>query len=101
MKIDEQIDDALDCPKCSAAPDDSNYLHHGRINIFNRDREDSETGTQVAVDGYLIGQRESMRGNPSSRRDGLTIAFTCENCAAQLSLAIVQHKGQTFIYWEE
>lgn len=101
MKIGEHTYDALDCPKCSTAPSDSNYLHHGEINIFTRVNEDTLDGTHLRVQGHATSHDHSMKYNPSSRRNGLTIEFTCENCDAELSLAIVQHKGQTFIYWEE
>jgi len=38
-------------------------------------------------------------GNPSRRRDGLAIEFSCENCPAILELTIKQHKGETFFAW--
>ena len=31
----------------------------------------------------------------------MEIFFTCEQCPAKLSLAVYQHKGQTFIEWNE
>lgn len=42
--------------------------------------------------------------NPSSRRDGLVISFTCEQCSRDdpgdvIELTIAQHKGSTEIGW--
>jgi hypothetical protein len=63
------------------------------------------SGSQIQFDA-------DMGGNPSSRRDGITIEFECENCngapppqqnpAFGLSknyLHIVQHKGTTYLSW--
>jgi hypothetical protein len=41
-----------------------------------------------------------ITGNPSERRDGLTIAFRCELCSATPMLRIEQSKGITFVTWE-
>jgi hypothetical protein len=37
--------------------------------------------------------------NPSERRQGLAIAFSCEDCDAKLELTIAQHKGNTIVEW--
>lgn len=42
----------------------------------------------------------SQHGNPSLRRDGIRIAFACENCTTLPDLTIVQHKGATQLQWE-
>lgn len=36
-------------------------------------------------------------GNPSARRQGITIRLTCEWCDGVTALDIVQHKGDTLI----
>jgi hypothetical protein len=42
-------------------------------------------------------------GNPSGRRDGLSIKFWCEGCKGVdediLELTISQHKGSTLLGW--
>ena len=42
----------------------------------------------------------SQHGNPSMRRDGIRIAFVCENCTTLPELIIVQHKDATQLQWE-
>jgi hypothetical protein len=39
--------------------------------------------------------------NPSSRRDGILIHFWCEHCEEKPVMAILQHKGTTFIGWRK
>ncbi len=94
--------DGLDCPACGG-----NYLHHEAVMYYNRN-EDSETGDFVVLcktekNAFRVIQETnySMAYCPSSRRDGMEILFTCECCPAKSSLAIFQHKGQTFIEWKE
>lgn len=91
--------EALMCPECGG-----DYLHHGVVEVFVRDREDSETGlvtkTGPCSSSVNVGRVESMKGCPSLRRDGLRIAFECEHCGdVGLCLEIAQHKGQTFMEW--
>ena len=38
-------------------------------------------------------------GNPSDRRHGLAVAFTCEACPFQGELTVAQHKGATLVGW--
>jgi hypothetical protein len=38
-------------------------------------------------------------GNPSARRQGLTIKFDCEHCEGSHVLTIAQHKGTTYVKW--
>jgi rubredoxin len=97
--------DGLDCPSCGG-----NYLHHQGIFYYNRP-EDNENGDFVIL--HKINQNDqnsfhcshksnvSMKACPSPRRDGMEILFSCECCPAKLSLAVFQHKGQTFIEWNE
>ena len=42
-----------------------------------------------------------IRDNPSARRYGLRIFFWCEHCCAVPVLNIYQHKGNTFLRWED
>ena len=79
------------CPNCGF-----NYLHHDRIEIFER-VEDATHGVHVSVaDGKAI-LDTSLAGNPSSRRHGVAIYFWCECCKATPVLTIAQHKGNTVV----
>lgn len=87
----------LCCPRCGG-----DNLHHGSVQVFNRRQED---GPSSAV---LIPIREGPRvgapsDNPSARRNGLLINFFCETCgeapAEDLTLEVIQHKGNTFVRW--
>ena len=84
----------LHCPAC-----DDFYLHQGRVDIFNRE-EDASDGTHVTVTGDDVQTNRNLSGNPSSRRHGLTIHFTCENCPADIQMHVYQHKGNTFVGME-
>ncbi len=35
--------------------------------------------------------------NPSKRRDGVAIGFTCEQCPAVFWVTLAQHKGATLL----
>ena len=87
-------ENSLVCPNCS-----SNYLHHGRIEIFNRG-EDAEKGAHFNVNGSQVTLDDNLAGNPSGRRHGLKIHLDCEQCAAESALCISQHKGCTFVWVE-
>lgn len=84
----------LACPGCG-----EQNLHQGEVLVFDRVAEDSDQGT---VTSSVSGQSRDgeMWRNPSKRRDGILIHFSCEHCDADPILAIVQHKGATFIYWK-
>jgi hypothetical protein len=88
----------LVCPTCG-----STYLHQKTVGVYNCEEDKSE-GTHVEVDWNRVTVDNSMSGNPSPRRHGLSILFYCEECdgenpASQI-LNIYQHKGQTFMEWE-
>lgn len=98
----------LVCPRCGGS-----HLHHVGVYIYSR-REDAKetqlvthwnTGT-VTISTHLSG---ILTANPSPRRSGLRVAFSCEDCDAfdegetepsLLQLVIAQHKGETLVYWE-
>jgi hypothetical protein len=92
----------LHCPVC-----DSTYIHQKTVGIYNCD-EDSITGLHLEVSDKNFTMDTDMKGNPSPRRQGLSIAFYCEQCDAQSPddimpqhiLNIFQHKGETYIGWE-
>lgn len=86
----------LQCPECRGEHD---YLHHSTVETFTRG-EDAQTGTHyVITPDDRCYEDDNLFGNPSPRRDGIRIHFTCENCDLDRPLWIYQHKGQTFIEW--
>lgn len=87
-------DDVLHCPQCQ-----HNYLHHKHICVYERKKEDSPA-TEITIDGLTVQIDPSSDYNPSARRNGIAIAFGCENCDFYEYLTIAQHKGQTFIKWD-
>lgn len=93
------------CPHCG-----SNNLHHDRIEAFNRNHEDDEIGHHIVLDtdNSTIALETGMDGNPSSRRNGISIFFWCEGCCLtdveddpispdRVVLTIAQHKGATLV----
>ncbi len=84
----------LTCPYCK-----STYMHQSKIEIFDR-AEDDKQGNHVVVEGDNISVDRSMIGNPSARRQGLRIFFSCEGCNEEPKLAVTQHKGQTVLMFE-
>jgi hypothetical protein len=89
--------DTLVCPGCG-----EEYLHHGRVVVYSRE-EDSSLVVRTTIDGTALEQFqvENSSDNPSSRRDGLTIAFWCEGCDKTHELTIAQHKGSSLVRWRE
>lgn len=84
-------DNFIKCPKCN-----DSYTHQGKIEIFNRSEDESE-GTHVAVRFHEIKIDKNLEGNPSSRRQGVTINMTCESHEHNFKVNIYQHKGQTLV----
>lgn len=94
-------DGQLICPSCGEV-----WLHQYRVETFHRSEEDAKTGIHVAVEWMTVtvASHATMNANPSTRRHGMLIAFFCELCSEAetlpLVLAIVQHKGITYVYWQ-
>jgi hypothetical protein len=90
---------AIKCPKCGEA---ISSLHHETVKVFNRDSEDKVTGLYTEIRGTKVETRRCLpAGNPSSRRGGVVINFSCEQCGPNVgNLCVAQHKGSTFLYWE-
>jgi hypothetical protein len=74
----------------------SNYLHQDRIEVFERG-EDQKHGVHVVVENMKASVDSDFGGNPSKRREGLSIRFWCEGCEAKPLLTISQHKGNTLV----
>jgi len=81
----------LECPSCHG-----NHLHHEKVDVFERE-EDRSDGIHVLVAAGAAAVDTNLKGNPSSRRHGLSIHFSCEHCQAKPILTISQHKGNTWI----
>lgn len=77
-------------------------LHHGNVTIFKRG-EDGDTTTVIAQNGNTAQSSDFPSDdtcNPSPRRSGMLIEFSCEQCPGKnLQLAIFQHKGNTYVEW--
>jgi hypothetical protein len=95
MKELQTRDTWLHCPNCKG-----DYLHQVEV-IAYWCAEDEKTGLKAVSSMDRCFVETSMKGNPSARRQGLTIRFECEACSAEPLLAITQHKGQTEIGWWE
>lgn len=91
----------LICPRCG-----STYLHHIGVTVFDR-KEDAQQVVRTSVDGASSSMAivsSSDSGNPSDRRDGVVVAFRCEQCGGgtetdRIELTIAQHKGETLVKW--
>lgn len=86
----------LQCPKCHGF-----YLHQGNTTVYHR-KEDEDWTTVIAQDGENVVATKFPSAdthNPSSRRQGLTVEFECENCTGTLTFAMQQHKGSTYLEW--
>ncbi len=84
----------MHCPVCG-----HDCTHHERVDVYQRDSEDAKTGTHLSIDGTHVYTSRSMQDNPSYRRNGLRIYFSCESCGPDyphFSVTMVQHKGRTF-----
>ena len=96
----------LTCPSCGG-----NNLHQNGVEAYFRD-EDADIGVVVSASRvhHASTHTGSQKRNPSGRRDGIRIFFTCEVCHGDpdvapyrppFELTIVQHKGMTFMEWED
>jgi hypothetical protein len=64
--------------------------------VHNRSAEDGESKA-ILVTQCGAGAVLNVPSNPSRRRDGLSVAISCEQCDRITWLHIYQHKGQTFV----
>ena len=93
------------CPNCG-----NGYLHHESVGIWDRG-EDDVNGKNLLITGigdwndkplsFRFNDEHGMTWNPSPRRGGIRIQFSCECCSAVPVLAIYQHKGCTIIEWTD
>ena len=96
MRIDAVLDGGnLLCPQC-----DSDYISHRRVTTFWRDSEDAPLGSCIKSSQDEVAITRQQWGNPSARRDGVSIDCRCEVCETLFRLYIAQHKGQTLVQTE-
>ena len=91
------------CPRCS-----SSYLHHESVVAYDR-KEDDPVTTRTEVGAADLSRRQEVSAlshNPSSRRHGIAIRFSCEECCLHemgedpaFELTMAQHKGVTQVMW--
>jgi len=95
----------LACPHCLY-----NYTHQEKVEVFIRDDDDYQVlGIKTTINNQITTvSKDDMKTNPSTRRDGIRIYYSCESCHAYdeeygsgsnpplFELLIYQHKGQTF-----
>jgi hypothetical protein len=99
----EQDAHLLMCPHCLEV-----YTHTSDVEVYNRYFEDSHYWVHT-VSGSTVKSHLNEGDNPSPRRDGIRIYFTCESCHSPFEtsnpadvpppfeLLIYQHKGETYI----
>ena len=83
------------CPTCGG-----DCTHTERVDVYERE-EDAESGLHVAVSDLRVKVTTDLAGNPSPRRYGIRIQVSCEECGGTATLAVYQHKGTTYLYWEK
>jgi hypothetical protein len=97
ITLSDDAGQLMHCPACGHG-----YTHHERIEVFQRDIEDAKTGLHISAEGTDMDIDRDMADNPSYRRNGIRIYFSCESCCSddsdhpRFSVTIVQHKGRTF-----
>jgi hypothetical protein len=82
------------CPYCKGT-----YLRHRKVEVYER-QEDAAIGNHIVVENDATTIDETMIGNPSARRNGMRIYFSCEDCSKEPVLSISQHKGETFMIFK-
>jgi hypothetical protein len=87
--------DDIACPNCG-----NGYLHQGTVHVFHRAKEDADS-ERIIIEGdkVKLDDAGSNDANPSARRQGLVVDFTCEHCNAHPQLCLAQHKGATELFW--
>lgn len=91
-----QCEDVLLCPRCK-----SMYLHHTDIIVSDRSEDEKWCQeTTINTEGTIV-NRTPGNYNPSPHRDGLIIKMWCEECDRTSTLKIYQHKGCTYVAWDD
>lgn len=96
IKKDEwNYGDELVCPVCKGT-----YLHQGKVEVFDCGEDMSGLCLHTTSGDSNINVDNDFSMNPSPRRQGLRVHFECE-AACKPVLNMLQHKGSTFMYWDE
>ena len=90
-------DDYGSSPRLHCAHCGSECVHHARVTVFNREREDATRGLRAVIEHQHCQRFADQRGNPSDRRDGIIVELWCEQCSGASELRLAQHKGVTFL----
>lgn len=87
---------ALLCPRCGGS-----NLHHDTVAIFNRGEDEEQVRQTTVTASATVVEITEGKDNPSERRSGIAIQFSCETCEdkATMEMTIAQHKGTTFLRW--
>lgn len=90
----------LCCPGCG-----NGYLHHDTVVVYERFTEDGP-GRIVAVthekgEKVVVLDKEAVASELMGRRNGFRVLFSCENCPRRSVLSLMQHKGNTYVEWED
>ena len=81
------------CPKCGF-----DHTHLESVEYFGR-HEDADRGTHAKMNFDGCEVDEFLDGNPSDRRDGLILHFSCEG-GCEFDILIFQHKGGTYFHFK-
>jgi predicted GIY-YIG superfamily endonuclease len=84
-------DSVLHCPVC-----DFPFTHLKNVTVWARPEDCTPNTVLIETQTGHIHVGNSNEGNPSSRRDGLSMLFYCENGEHTFIIDIAQHKGETF-----
>lgn len=82
----------LYCPKCQGK-----HTSHGLPVVYMRLEDDYLV--EVEADGEIYRFPNHLSNNPSPRRGAVVIPIKCEVCGPVGALNIVQHKGETMVYF--
>lgn len=82
-------DGVLLCPKCQF-----DYLHHFRIEVTERDKEDGPVTVFEIVKTQCKTQHLDSDGE---RRNSFSVSFWCEGCHGVSRLEVIQNRGRTHV----
>lgn len=94
FRFDDGPDPVLQCPVCGFPS-----LNQYRVELFERSNPE-QTGIHITVESTHVCVDDSMHDNPSFSNKGLLVHLWCDNCHAQVALALAHHKGQTLVTWQ-
>lgn len=80
--------------KCAHCGED--YLHQEIVLWFRRTEDNEKCNTAVVTIDDVECVTTSNRYNPSGRRDGMIIGFSCEHGCSWTALNVWQHKGNSY-----